>query len=97
MARAVGMAGFVPAIPLFLRHAEDFTLAPGMDCLQLDAGAPFEDGVKPSRKDIVGSLKGRFGSRTEIPGSFGTSGYLRIAALGLTSQVCHEGTFLVFA
>src|SRR5215213_421662 len=31
----------------------------------------------------------RLGSRTEVPSSFGTSDYVRIAALGLTSQVCH--------
>jgi len=37
--------------------------------------------------------KGRFGSRTEIPGSLETSGYVRIAALRLTSQVCHSETF----
>jgi hypothetical protein len=35
----------------------------------------------------------RKGSRTEIPGSFGTSGNLRIAALALTSQVCQKATF----
>ena len=29
MARAVGMAGFVSAIPLFLRHAEDSLSLPG--------------------------------------------------------------------
>jgi hypothetical protein len=33
-----------------------------MERLQLDAGAPFEDGVNPSRKDVVDLLKSSFGS-----------------------------------
>ena len=35
----------------------------------------------------------RIGSGTDIPRPFGTSGFLRIAAYGLTSQVCQEATF----
>jgi hypothetical protein len=33
------------------------------------------------------------GSSTEIRDSVGTSGYVRIAALGLASQECYEATF----
>ena len=49
------------------------------------------------RNSYIMARNVRLGSGTEIPCSFGTSGSIRIAALGLASQVCHGLTFLVFA
>jgi hypothetical protein len=55
----------------------------------LELGSRTLDQPEPSRLR-ASSRKACNGSRTEIPGSFGTSGYVRIAALRLKSQVCHE-------
>ena len=38
----------------------------------------------------------RSGSRSDIPREFDTSGFVRIAAFGLTSQGCHNRTFPTF-